>query len=157
MKNKREVCSELWDSLDMACVRKYLIKVLVVTGAALLLAVFPLLNLPREEMIQVCAVSAAVIILPVLLFCLWRTFRIFRKAESYTFSRCKLDSPKGGMLRDTIRFTVVVEDREGRSCAVDTHSIFVTHGMFGPLLEDYVNRTATIAYNEETGVVVVIG
>lgn len=156
MKDKKELYRTLWQSLDMAWVRKNLIKVLVVTGAALLLAVFPLMNLPKEEMIQVCAATAAMIILPVLLFCLWRTLRIFWKAESYTFNRCKLDRPKGGALRDTMRFTVVVQDREGRSYAVDTHSIFATHGMFGPLLEEYVNCTVTIAYNEETETVVVI-
>lgn len=39
----------------------------------------------------------------------------------------------------------------------DTHSIFYARGLVGLLLEDYVNRTVTIAYNEETGMVVVIG
>jgi len=64
----------------------------------------------------------------------------------------------GGRLRDSIKFRVVLEDADGYKFVADTHSIFSTHKDFMGLgFEDYVNQEATIAYNEETGYVVVIG
>lgn len=87
-----------------------------------------------------------------------RIFNIFRHSESYHFCKTNLCNPKGGSIRDTIKFTVVLEDPDGNKFAADTHSIFHTHtSMFGLALEDYVNRTVTVGYNKETGQVVVIG
>ena len=95
---------------------------------------------------------------PILGFCVVRTFRIFQHPESYTFCKTNLCNPKGGNIRDTIKFTVLLEDADGDKFAADTHSIFHTHrGFLAPSLEDYVNQTVTAAYNEETGMVVVIG
>jgi hypothetical protein len=85
------------------------------------------------------------------------TFNIFRHPESYHFCKTTLCNPKGGSMRDTIKFTVVIEDADGDQFAADTHSIFYTHtNMFGLGLEDYANRTVTAGYNEETGQVVII-
>ena len=46
---------------------------------------------------------------------------------------------------------------EKGSVTTKTSSIFLARGWLGPLMEDYVNRDVTLAYNEETGQVVVIG
>ena len=59
--------------------------------------------------------------------------------------------------RDSIRFRVLLEDADGYKFVTETHSIFSTHkNLMGLGFEEYVNREATIAYNEETGNVVVI-
>ena len=64
----------------------------------------------------------------------------------------------GGRFRESIKFRVVLEDAEGCKFVADTHSIFSTHkDLTGLGFEDYVNQEVTIAYNEETGNVVVIG
>lgn len=64
----------------------------------------------------------------------------------------------GGRFRDSIKFRVLLEDADGHKFVADTHSIFSTHKDFSGLgFEDYVNQKVTIAYNEETGNVVVIG
>ena len=100
----------------------------------------------------------AISVLPILIFCLWRTFRIFQAAESYIFCKTTLSNPMGGRFRDSIKFRVVLEDADGYKFVADTHSIFQTHVGFGGLgFEDYVNQNVTVAYNEETGNVVVIG
>ena len=97
-------------------------------------------------------------VVPILIFCAWRTIQIFRCPESYHFCKAKLSNPKGGRVRDTIRFLVVLEDAEGYRFTAYTHSIFHTHkSAAGLALEDYVNQEVTIGYNEETGQVVVIG
>ena len=53
---------------------------------------------------------------------------------------------------------MLLEDADGYKFVADTHSIFSTHGdLTGLGFEDYVNQEVTIAYNEETENVVVIG
>ena len=101
---------------------------------------------------------AAISSLPILIFCAWRTITIFRHVESYHFCKATLCNPKGGRIRDTIRFLVVLRDADGFPFTAYTHSIFHTHrSSFGLALEDYVNQEVTVGYNKETGQVVVIG
>ena len=60
------------------------------------------------------------------------------------------------MLR-SFSFTVLLRDEEG-TVITRTHSIFAyAKSMFGPSMEEYLNETVTVGYNEETGEVVVIG
>ena len=113
---------------------------------------------PMEIYWMLTAMVLGVMVAPLLIFCTVRTIRMFRKPEGYIFCRGKLSQPHGGPLRDTIYYTVVLEDPEdGGKFFVDTHAIFNTHGSFLPSLDDYTNATVTIAYNRETEMVVVIG
>lgn len=99
-----------------------------------------------------------VMVVPVLIFCTVRTVRIFAKPEHYIFCRGVLAQPHGGMVRHSVYYTVVLEDPEdGSKFFVDTHAIFYSHGSMSPTIEEYTNKTVTIAYNRETGMVVVIG
>lgn len=160
MKDVKEIRRQLWYSLDMAYVKLYLF---VAAVSTLIMWVFFWLTIQRDpyhttEQVVMFWVTIAIVIGPILVFCLIRTFNIFRHAESYHFCKTVLCNPKGGSIRDTIKFTVLIEDADGDKFAADTHSIFLTHtSMFGLALEDYVNRTVTAGYNEETGQVIIIG
>lgn len=160
MKDTKEIRRQLWYSLDMAYVKLWLFVAAVcapITWLILWLSTQGYHYRSAEQNVMIW-VSIAVIIGPILIFCAVRTWNIFRHPESYHFCKTKLCNPKGGRIRDTIRFTVLIEDADGNKFAADTHSIFHTHrSMFGPALEDYVNQNVTAGYNEETGQVVIIG
>lgn len=106
----------------------------------------------------VIAVIYGIVLLPFWCFWIIRTINIFRAPEEYFFCKCTLSSVhhkpflKGGMY-----FTVVIEDPEGSRFTADTHAIFAAYGIAEPLMENYINRTVTMAYNRETEMVVVIG
>ena len=160
MPNKKEVRRQLWQSLDMAYVKMWLVVAALCTP---IMWVFFWLTIQRSpyhstEQVVMLWVTIALVMGPILVFCSIRTINIFHHAESYHFCKANLCNPKGGSLRDTIKFTVLIEDADGNKFAANTHSIFTTHrGSPNLALEDYVNQTVTVGYNEETGQVVVIG
>lgn len=86
----------------------------------------------------------------------WRYFRVFRKPEHYTFHKATLSQPHANKFH-AFYFAVELNSPEKGSVTTKTSSIFLARGWLGPLMEDYVNRDVTLAYNEETGQVVVIG
>lgn len=86
----------------------------------------------------------------------WRYFRVFRKPEHYTFHRVRLSQPYANTFH-AFYFGVELESPEKGSVTTKTSSIFLARGWLGPIMEDYVNREVDLAYNEETGRVVVIG
>lgn len=157
--DKKEIREKLKNSLDMVEATM----VLFCCGLIVALeGLFVLIFLPRSEEDPsrwlVFWVMALVSALPFLIYCLWRRVQIFRRPESYYFCKATLSNPISGRIRHTIRFTVVIEDPEGYKFAANTHSIFSAGRGFGSLsLEDYINKTVTVGYNEETGQVVVIG
>lgn len=156
--DKKEIREKLKNSLDMVNVSFWLI----VAGLVALIEGILVLIMPHSphdpSKWLIFGVMAAVSTVPILSFCAWRTVAIFRCPESYHFCRAKLSNPRGGRIRDTIRFLVLLEDADGGKFTAYTHSIFHTHrGSAGLALEDYVNQEVTVGYNEETGSVVVIG
>ncbi len=102
-------------------------------------------------------VVGMVVIVPFWCWYGWRSWRIFQEPGSYVFCKATLSQPHSGRLRNEFYFTIVLETEESGRFVANTASIFQAHGWLGPLLEDYVNREVTIAYNEETQQVVVIG
>ena len=158
MKDVREIRQALWQSLDMVFVKMLLFWALIANGLIFAVLFFTSMGMDPAERWTVILTMMAVCLLPFLILCLWRTVQTFRKTESYSFCTAKLSNPMGGRFRDSIKFRVVLEDADGCKFVADTHSIFQTHVGFGGFaLEDYVNQKVTIAYNEETGNVVVIG
>ena len=159
MNDVKEIRRQLWYSLDMAYVKFLLFVVAICAPASLLIGWLGTLDyysdIPRWPIIWFITLLVNG---PFLVFCIIRTFNIFRHLESYHFCKTKLSNPKGGSLRDTIKFTLLLEDADGGKFIADSHSIFHTHtSMFGLGFEDYVNQTVTAGYNEETGQVVIIG
>ena len=158
MKDVREIRQALWQSLDMVFVKMLLFWAMIANGIIFAVLFFTSMGMDPSERWSVILTMMAVCLLPFLIFCLWRTVQTFRKAESYSFCTAKLSNPMGGRFRDSIKFRVVLEDAEGCKFVADTHSIFSTHkDLTGLGFEDYVNQEVTIAYNEETENVVVIG
>jgi hypothetical protein len=157
--DKKEIRKKLKNSLDMVSVRMYLF---IAGAAGAIEGVFVLLFADRPpsgpSRWLIFGFMVLISVAPILSFCAWRTVAIFRCPESYHFCRAKLSNPRGGRIRDTIRFLVLLEDADGGKFTAYTHSIFHTHrGSAGLALEDYVNQEVAVGYNEETGSVVVIG
>ena len=158
MKDKKEICRDLWHSLDMAFVKLFLFRTAVISAIFFVVMLFASRGMMPQERWPILGTMMAICFLPILIFCAWRTFRTFQSAESYIFCTAKLSNPMGGRFRDSIKFRVLLEDADGHKFVADTHSIFSTHKDFMGLgFENYVNQNITIAYNEETGNVVVIG
>ena len=88
--------------------------------------------------------------------CLFRIFQIQHKREHYTYHQVKLTNLHRSIWAEYSYFTVLLDDGQKKTI-VNTHSIFTTHGLITPRLEDYVGKTAVVGYNEETGQVVFLG
>ena len=154
--DKKTVSRELWNSAEMTYIRRLMLMNVFLgasTAACLLIAGE---DLPREERTFTVIMTLTIVILPILLFCVFRTAGIFRKAESYIFQNVLLDRPTAGFLRDTICFKVRIKRSDGKEIGAMTHAIFQTRG-YGLLMEDYVNKSIMVAYNEETEILTVIG
>ena len=93
---------------------------------------------------------------PFCLFYLLRILDIYRQIDGFVFREGLLNQPRGGMMRDTIYFTVEIPDHRGTLITVDTNSIFSSRGSTEPTMEDYVNQKVLLAYHPETERVVVI-
>lgn len=87
------------------------------------------------------------------LFITYHWLEIFRHIDSYIFFQARLDQPhvsgRGGA-----SFTVEFTDRHGKTIKRDTSQMFSSQ--WEPYLEDYINQTVLIGYNEETDRLVVI-
>lgn len=86
------------------------------------------------------------------LFYLWRIFRIFQKVEHYTLCQTVLSEPHiHGRKGRSVYFTADIRNSGGIRLSVNTHSFRLRD------VAHCINQTVTIAYNEETGMVVFIG
>lgn len=153
---RKQIQLELWLSQDMGYLRRLLL--IDVIGYAVMAGFMLLIDegTDRSNLFTMLQIIAVFAVLPMLMFCLWRTVKIFRKPESYIFRNVRFDQPKGGSFRDTICFRVSIELSSGKTIYTKTHSIFQTRGI-GLLMEDYVNAIVCVAYNEETEMLIVIG
>ena len=97
-------------------------------------------------------VIGTIIMIPCLLYQLYRLVRIFSHIDSYTYTETILDHPRQGF-RGAMYFTVRVRNRFGKEIDVDTNHIF---SRAEPNFEDYLNQKVLIGYNNDTELVVVI-
>ena len=150
-----EIRTRLTESLDVAQIRFGLWFLLVIYGA--LLAIFAI-GPDRATAVPVMAVLMGLIIDPAVVYELIQLGRIYREPEEYIFCKAELCQPRHApWTRGCFTFCAVIEtEREGRFL-VETQPIFLSHGFGGPLMEDYVGKTVTLAWNRETETVVVIG
>ena len=137
----RELKKQLWNSVDGKYHRRML------SACTMLLAITAVLCwlLIRELVWVVLPVGGFL-----LLVLFWKLFRIFYKASHYTVFRTTLSAPKGD--RKAVAFPVKVPD--GTQCWTDR--IFYIRNL-QPLLSDWLDQTVTVAWNRETGRVIVIG
>ena len=151
---KKEIHAQLRSSLEFRTLWNYFIITAVILS---LFALFAVLQNSGAGW-EIAACIYGFLLAPYLIFCVIRTFNIFRKAERYAFCKATLATPHGGLMRDTIYFTALAVDPDtGEKFFADTHAIFFTRGICPPLMENYANTTVTLAVNRETGMVVVIG
>lgn len=149
-KNLTEIRSRLWNSAEMAHVRFNLIAWAAAYAFALVMCI------PGGEAGWMGVFLFSAMLLPFLVFWVWRLVNIFRRVEAYTFCRTELDQPHHfPMSRGMFTFMGVIED-EGRRFAVETHAIFQAYGS-RLVMQDYIGKTVTLAWNRETDMVVVIG
>lgn len=147
----REIKEKLKCSLEIAHIRSAL-----VVASVLVAAYVGIMTLFWGD-IAFTVILCGVILFPIWLAYSWRYFRVFRKIHRYTFHKALLAQPHTSRFVHAFHFTVVLENTEKGTVTTKTSSIFLARGWLGLFLEDYVNREVTLAYNEETGQVVVIG
>ena len=154
--NPPDIRKQLWNSLDLYCVRHDMTLVLIVVPLALLVCgLFG--GLQGTDFWMVALIVCTIVVLPLMVFLLWITVRLFRHSDSYILCRAKLTQPHSiAWGRGMMYFTVALEHPQGGTFIVNTRPIFQTRSWLHPQLEDYLSKTVTIAYNEETEAVVVI-
>lgn len=157
METSPKIRCALRDSVEFYSVLRDLI---VYTAAGIVFALVIRLRYSEhvDGSFQTTIVAWCVLFLtPVWVFGILRTWRIFRKADGYRMFSCKLDAPHQRKFLGGIYFTVEVENADGEPLPIQTRAIFRTHGIMGPMVREYLNKTVTIAYNARTNTTIVIG
>lgn len=154
MTEKSVIRDRLWHSVEM---NHYKTNLIIYTIFIPLFLVYAALRNNSENAWVIGFVIVAIVMVPVYIFHGWRIFQIFRAPEEYIFCPCKLSQFHYDYLHKASSFTVVLDVPEMGRQVAETRAIFQSHGLVGPLAEDYVNRTVTIGYNRATQTVVVIG
>ena len=140
----------LWHSLEMHCLRRDLIMMLIAMG------LFMLITWDDQFWIAALVIDCLGFG-PFVIFYICRGVQIFRKPEGYTFYKTTLSRFHQKFPLKMMYFTVVLEEPDGSKRIENTHAIFASYGIVEPLVESYVNSTITIGLNKETGMLVVIG
>lgn len=141
-------CRQIRKSVELRSTRRDLI---IVSVFVILLTL--LLFLPGNHTDIAYILVYFLVFLPVEVYMIYRVVVLFCHVDQYVFTEAKLDKPHMGG-RNVMYFTVTLRDRWGGEFQADTRPIFSN---WNPRFEDYVNQTVTIAYNEATKCVVVIG
>lgn len=118
----------------------------------------------RTEVIVSFGVGAAigavlgVCFLPIWIYLWVKMSHLSKSADGFVVAQTILDKPHltGGKNRH-VYFTVTFDDGNGNKVTADTTPLFGGGWFDLYLLEDYNNKTVDIAYNSETGKVVVLG
>ena len=156
MYSKQENIRMVKQSLDMMVYKRMLIAVGIGTGLGLLYGLGMALN-EDPELFRLFLIIGAIFVIPTAGIWVWRMWKLFRELEEYFFTKATLTSFHQSWWSRGICFTVVIDHPEEGTVAVSTNPIFRPTGWEQPLLQDYMNKTVTIGYNRETGMVVVIG
>ena len=144
-----DVVYQLKHSLEMDTIKR---DILLFSGCIGLPALIMLYN----EDVSGAGALIALMLAGILIFYIWRIISIFRHPEGYILAECVLAQPHF-KYRGAYYFTVSFPMPGGESEILDTHAIFGGGGLDAAPMEDYVNKTAWIAYNPATDMVVVIG
>lgn len=148
--NASEIRKQLRRSLDVSTIR---FELLIFVVPWLILATLALIVGDGIEMVVLLTVMFA----PAVVYELIRLLRIFREPEEYVLCKAQLEKPRHQPLsRGVFTFCAVIDTEQIGQFLVVTNPIFVSHGFGAPLMEDYLGKTVTIAWNRETGMVVVI-
>ena len=143
-------------SLDMKVYKRILIAIAIAAGLGLL---YGWVQFRKYDFLNFGLFLSMMVIFVGTPSTIWgfRMWKLFRVPEEYYFAQVKLTSFRQNWWPRGICFTVLIDHPEAGTVAVSTNPIFHATGWEQPLLEDYMNRTVTVGYNRETGMVVVIG
>lgn len=87
------------------------------------------------------------VMLPWFCYTLWQQLRLLVRADRYVFREVLLDQPR--VEYRSVVFTLVIPDEQERKRQMETVPTLLT-------MVDYVNQTALVGYNPETGLAVII-
>lgn len=146
---KSDIVYQLKHSLEMHIIKR---DILLFAGCLGLLA---LITLPSDD-VSGTGTLIGLMLAGILIFYIWRILSIFRHPEGYILAECVLAQPHF-KYRGAYYFTVSFPLPNGQTEILDTHAIFGGGSLDSAAMEDYVNKTAWIAYNPATDMVVVIG
>jgi len=146
---KADIVYQLKHSLEMDTLKR---DILLYAGCLGL----PALILLNSEDASGTGTLVALTLAGILIFYIWRILSIFRYPESYLLAECVLAQPHF-KYRGAYYFTVSFPMPNGDTETLDTHAIFGGGALDRAPMEDYVNKTARVAYNPATDMVVVIG
>jgi len=110
------------------------------------------------EVSGICAAVFTVIFVPFPLYGLYCYRQLFRGLEEYRVYTTTLDHPSTSRLyRGAIYYTVTLRTPDGFATQADTKPLF-SSGTFATCpLEDYNNKTVTVAYKESEDLLVILG
>lgn len=149
-----DIRRQLRNSVEMSWIRFQLLLWVSCWIGCLIVCVIGTRNHRALLPVMLCFVS--VLYTPALLFWTVRLVKLFRAPGEYVFCPAELMEPHRVFPGRSYRLMGVIEtERDGRF-AVETHAIFRSGGMW-LRLEDHLGKTVTLAWNRETGTVVVIG
>lgn len=151
---KRRLHASVELSLYRSTILQLIVYAIVIAGLFLLFS-RQYGDIPHLSWIMAAVLAACSA--PPIGICLFRIARIRHKWEHYTYHQVKLTNLHRCLWAKYSYFTVALDDGKGGKRIVNTHSIFTTHGLFTPRLEEYAGKTAVVGYNEETGQVVFLG
>ena len=137
-------------SVDFRYGRRQTLIMALTSAVALLVA---RLKYPDPEALRVFLILWALLMAPVVLWCLIRWLEIFIKPDGYVFFTAKLDQPNLAYRRG-IYYTVTGADREGRPIVANTRRMFGY--VFEPNFEEYNNLQVLAGYNQRTGRLIIV-
>lgn len=109
------------------------------------------------EVSGICAAVFAVIFAPFPLYSLYRYRELFRNLDEYRVYTATLDHPSTSHLyRGAIYYTVTLRTPDGFTTQTDTKPLFHSGAFATFPLEDYNNKTVTIAYKESEDLLVIL-
>ena len=100
-----------------------------------------------ETLLLICVIMAAVMV-PFIVYPLWKYYWIIREWDAYEAYEVVLDRPNTSWLyKGAIYYTVRFQDRYGNLIAMDTKPIFSGGAFAWFPLDTYNNRTVTVYYD----------
>lgn len=151
---QKDIKSQIKESLDYKIFRRNIISACVITAVS---AVFiALISLYAHDarfffgLIPICAMT-----IPQVIINLNRMKSITEDADHYFVTETVLSSPKN-TLNAGVYFTVKFKLPDGTAKEANTRAVGCTRGIDRPHFSDLADKKALIAYNTETGTVVVL-
>ena len=93
--------------------------------------------------------------MPFIFYYFGTLIHLTRHAENYRFYDVLLDKPRSDMRR-SLYFVVEFQDENGDTVCINTNTVFRIDSIWEQPIEEYINKTAQIAYDKINNRIVVI-